>query len=279
MAAALAAISALSPAAGAYADSGVSTYHPSEEVRRSQREFSADRFGIFIHWGIYSMFGQGEWYLNYGPKADEYAKAAKGFYPADFDADAFDFASTPRGKAADSEVKVSEKELTVTRHEFLPGITVGATAQALIKGFNPYNVDRSRFEQGNFMGFEVGITVPLFFGAQRSRAKAAKKDVEIARMQRESAEKESKNEYNAALDRLKAASANLAYYTVDGSAQAAEIARIADVSYRLGEIDYVEYISNLETAYEMQSGYADAINEYNQTVILLNYLTGKISDR
>lgn len=32
------------------------------------------------------MFGQGEWYLNYGPNRDEYAKAAKGFYPADFDA-------------------------------------------------------------------------------------------------------------------------------------------------------------------------------------------------
>ena len=32
------------------------------------------------------MFARGEWYLNYGPKADEYAKAAKGFYPADFNA-------------------------------------------------------------------------------------------------------------------------------------------------------------------------------------------------
>lgn len=63
------------------------TYIPSEEVKKSQREFAADRFGIFIHWGIYSMFGQGEWYLNYGPRADEYAKAAKGFYPADFNAD------------------------------------------------------------------------------------------------------------------------------------------------------------------------------------------------
>lgn len=62
-------------------------YVPSEEVRQSQREFASDRFGIFIHWGIYSMFGQGEWYLNYGPRADEYAKAAKGFYPADFNAD------------------------------------------------------------------------------------------------------------------------------------------------------------------------------------------------
>ena len=62
-------------------------YVPSEEVKRSQKEFSADRFGIFIHWGIYSMFGQGEWYLNYGVKADEYAKAAKGFYPIDFNAE------------------------------------------------------------------------------------------------------------------------------------------------------------------------------------------------
>lgn len=61
-------------------------YIPSEDVRKSQREFAADRFGIFIHWGIYSMFGQGEWYLNYGPLATEYAKAARGFYPADFDA-------------------------------------------------------------------------------------------------------------------------------------------------------------------------------------------------
>ncbi len=61
-------------------------YVPSEEVKKSQKEFAADRFGIFIHWGIYSMYAQGEWYLNYGPKADEYAKAAKGFYPADFNA-------------------------------------------------------------------------------------------------------------------------------------------------------------------------------------------------
>lgn len=62
------------------------TYTPTPEVKKSQEEFSADRFGIFIHWGIYSMFGQGEWYLNNNINAKEYAKAARGFYPADFDA-------------------------------------------------------------------------------------------------------------------------------------------------------------------------------------------------
>lgn len=64
-------------------------YIPSKEVMKSREQFAADRLGIFIHWGIYSMFGQGEWYLNYGPKADEYAKAASGFYPAGFDAGAW----------------------------------------------------------------------------------------------------------------------------------------------------------------------------------------------
>ena len=57
------------------------TYTPTPEIRQAQKEFADNRFGIFLHWGIYSMMGQGEWYLNYGPDAQEYAKAASGFYP------------------------------------------------------------------------------------------------------------------------------------------------------------------------------------------------------
>ena len=57
-------------------------YVPSEENIKSREAFADDRFGIFIHWGIYSMFAQGEWYLqNAGLDRDEYAKAADAFYP------------------------------------------------------------------------------------------------------------------------------------------------------------------------------------------------------
>lgn len=62
------------------------TYIPTAENIKARQEFADNGFGIFIHWGIYSMFGQGEWYLNYGLNAEEYAKAAKGFYPAEFNA-------------------------------------------------------------------------------------------------------------------------------------------------------------------------------------------------
>lgn len=62
-------------------------YVPSPENLAAREAFANQGLGIFIHWGIYSMFGQGEWYLqNSGMHHDEYAKAADGFYPAKFDA-------------------------------------------------------------------------------------------------------------------------------------------------------------------------------------------------
>lgn len=55
--------------------------------RMAKEEFANDKFGIFIHWGIYSMLGQGEWALDSrGLNAGEYKRLAAGFYPSDFNA-------------------------------------------------------------------------------------------------------------------------------------------------------------------------------------------------
>lgn len=66
--------------------SGELPYTPTAEIIEAQQQFRDHGLGIFIHWGIYSMFGQNEWYLNRGINAEEYAKAASCFYPANFDA-------------------------------------------------------------------------------------------------------------------------------------------------------------------------------------------------
>lgn len=79
-------VAATAIAGGAYATDNT-PYTPSSENIQARQEFADDGFGVFIHWGIYSMFAQGEWYLNYcGSTAEEYAKAAGGFYPANFNA-------------------------------------------------------------------------------------------------------------------------------------------------------------------------------------------------
>ncbi|MCQ2114780.1 MAG: alpha-L-fucosidase [Bacteroidales bacterium] len=63
-------------------------YQPSDEILKARSDFEAERFGIFIHWGVYSMIGQGEWVMqNQDLNYKEYAHLADGFYPSKFNAE------------------------------------------------------------------------------------------------------------------------------------------------------------------------------------------------
>ena len=62
-------------------------YTPSEDNLKARQEFADSKFGIFLHWGLYSIFAQGEWYLSKGKLShQEYKKAADAFYPHRFNA-------------------------------------------------------------------------------------------------------------------------------------------------------------------------------------------------
>ncbi len=66
------------------------TYTPSPENLKARETFSRHRLGIFLHWGIYASYAQGEWYLNTGKlDKDAYAVAAETFNPIKFDAAAW----------------------------------------------------------------------------------------------------------------------------------------------------------------------------------------------
>ena len=62
-------------------------YVPTEEILESRREFQDAKFGIFLHWGLYSMLATGEWTMtNRDLNYREYEKLAGGFYPSKFSA-------------------------------------------------------------------------------------------------------------------------------------------------------------------------------------------------
>ena len=123
------------------------------------------------------------------------------------------------------------------------------------------------------MKFEVGVGVPLLFGARRARARAAARDLTMVRLDRESAETEAVNEYLAARSEMLTAAHNLEYHTTTGASEADELERLATVSYALGEINEIELIQYLQSVSDMRSRHADAIERYNQSVINLKYLS------
>jgi alpha-L-fucosidase len=59
----------------------------SEENAKARRWFEDAKFGLFIHWGVYSLLGKGEWVMDHDKiPISEYAKLPPRFNPMRFDA-------------------------------------------------------------------------------------------------------------------------------------------------------------------------------------------------
>jgi alpha-L-fucosidase len=62
-------------------------YRPAPENLKAREWFQDSKFGLFIHWGVYSVRGEGEWVMNEkGIPISEYEKLAPQFNPTEFDA-------------------------------------------------------------------------------------------------------------------------------------------------------------------------------------------------
>src|SRR6266567_675985 len=65
-------------------------YQPTRENLQARREFQDMKFGMFIHWGVYSVLGNGEWIFHDRKlKVDEYNRLPAFFDPEKFDAHAW----------------------------------------------------------------------------------------------------------------------------------------------------------------------------------------------
>jgi alpha-L-fucosidase len=69
---------------------GQAGYRPTPENLAARQVFQDMKFGLFVHWGVYSVLGDGEWVMNRRPiAAAEYEKLPAFFNPTAFDAAAW----------------------------------------------------------------------------------------------------------------------------------------------------------------------------------------------
>ncbi len=107
-------------------------YIPAAENLKNRVEFQDMKFGVFVHWGIYSMMADGEWILNNkNINREEYAKLARGFYPSQFSAEKWV-----------SDVKAAGAKYICITSRHHDGFSMFATKQS------PYNiVDATPFKR------------------------------------------------------------------------------------------------------------------------------------
>jgi cobalt-zinc-cadmium resistance protein CzcA len=65
------------------------------------------------------------------------------------------------------------------------------------------------------------------------------------------------------------------YYQNEGLQMAESIINAAQRSYKAGDIGYIEYIQSIKDAIKLKTDYLVVLNNYNQTIIQLNYLLNR----
>ncbi len=122
-------------------------------------------------------------------------------------------------------------------------------------------------------GYQVGIHVPLLFFGNSSKIKAANIAREAAEEETADYRNRLNSEYKQLIQLLQKHESALAYYENEGKELSEEILKTATKSYKSGEIDFFEYILSLENSYNIILRYYESLNQYNQTIIQINYLT------
>ncbi|CAM1333178.1 CusA/CzcA family heavy metal efflux RND transporter [Tenacibaculum aestuariivivum] len=125
----------------------------------------------------------------------------------------------------------------------------------------------------NLYGYQIGLKIPILFGGKSSQIKAANIATEIAVKEASEHKIQLNTKLKSLIIKKKYLTKNILYYEKEGKALSTEILKLANGSFKNGEIDFFQYIQSLENAYEIKLDYLNKLNQYNNIVININYLT------
>ena len=189
---------------------------------------------------------------------------------------AFNYQQTADAQYQKDLISALDQEVKCAKTGYAPSLSLALRSQLLIDSWDPYHINRQRFTEGNFFGFEVTVGVPLFYGATKAKVKAAQKDREVAQLAMQQEQREKERDYKQGYNRLQNAIKRMEYYSGENMAKAKDIERLSTLEYENGEISYVEYASALQEAIDMRLKLAEVVNEYNEAVLALMALNNSL---
>lgn len=162
----------------------------------------------------------------------------------------------------DKELQLSNQLLRVEKNRMLPDLSA-----TWFTGSNKHENAQT------YDGWEVGLSIPLFYGSQRSKIRGAK----FSSMIQEQSNEQAKLNLNARLAEYRyeqaACKRMIESYEENGKALYNEIIRTAGLEFEHGNIDFFQLSQNIGSAKRLHEAYLDNVMRYNTLTLELNYLT------
>lgn len=161
------------------------------------------------------------------------------------------------------QITINESQLGVTKASLLPQIQAGVLFPTT-----------KEFERP--IGAQFGITIPIWRKQNRSQLAAAQTGIELAKAQQQLAQQQLMADYRQALANYQRELQSLTYYNSTALQQAKAIIETSQRLFQGGELNYIESLRNLQTAFEIFINHLETHRAYNEAVIQLNYLNGTL---
>ena len=194
-------------------------------------------------------------------QSDEPFKISVAVVPHKIPVDTIDISKNPEQVYYQNKIALTAAERKYEKQQLLPDISL-----------NYFQGSNSNLDE-NLFGYQIGLKIPLLFGGKSSNIKATKIANEIAVERSKDHKYRLNSHYLALKNTLIKFEKALDYYEVEGTELSDEILKAAESGFKNGDIDFFQYILSVENAYEIKLDYLDNLNEYNQTVIKINYLS------
>lgn len=164
----------------------------------------------------------------------------------------------------------------VEKAKLSPDLAVGYSNQSII-GYHSSDGITQKYYGGGYRFHIANITIgiPLFNGATKAKIKAGRINEEVAKINTRATQQNIKRNLQQLTEAYEKELKNLKYYENTGLQQADLIMKTARLSFENGEISYLEWTVLMNNAVSIELNYMDAVRQYNQTLIELEYLTGK----
>jgi cobalt-zinc-cadmium resistance protein CzcA len=221
----------------------------------------------------------------YRRKLQTLLNSGRAFQPADTVLRRLDF--TPQNDSAvlstnpslgylRNQVEVAKISRRLEGSKMTPELNIGYFSQTIL-GTQEVNGAPRTFDAGyRFTGIQAGIAIPLWFGPAVSKTKAAKLQEQAAGATADYFVTSLKSNYSSLLDEFGKYNASIDYYEQQAVPEATMIIEQSTQNYKAGALDYLDYVITLNRALGIRQNYLDALNSYNQTIINIDFITGKI---
>ena len=176
----------------------------------------------------------------------------------------------PSVKLKEQQQNIALQEIEVNKTKSLPQLSLGYFNQSIIGLQNINGVEKNFTASNRFSAAQIGISIPIFNGANKAKIAAAKTNYSATQVEYEDSLTQQKSIIEQLQLRFQKNKAALDYFEKSALKQAGILSENAQMQFQNGAINYIEWIMLMNQSIAIQSEYINAIHEWNHTIIELN---------